>query len=1093
MKRKFVILFLISILAFSSSFMLACLGGDNSEPSREISSKLLAVMDETFSSAEYKIAGETSSQKNSASAENINLCSLDSSEYATRLEELTQLFYGTGGGVPLTDDNVKALKGEALANGSTFASMARALIEVYGDSVFSECYSYQCVVFKMTGDNDKFAINGVIFEDNKFRSGFQMKLSKENDGSYSYTYVEYSLYANSNMGKTYTTAFLKISAFTPKGVLNTELESTEIADFSSYDASYDKFSLEKMTVANFDIDNYASLTFNQSTPSTLEQVEKTLKFSKEVLSNTNETFKYLKSIKSTKNITAEEANRISSIVNETYYVCPYYYQTNKSYVREEYTIPSDVTVVKTGSVPATKKVIIHGNVTKIESRPFQQPEYLEDIIFSDPNSNKLTEIGSFDYSTGQPSFILSMTKVKNFKLPSSVKKLELGLYILNTEVESLDLSSYDPAWLTDDSKFTYKYDNKDAKLDDYIKVDYRNSAYVKLRIGGVKEFNYKELRYINEIKMPCFNMGIDVLDTSHYSVKDSSGVEYYSEAHRVVADALKFSDITVEEFFASRDYTPAYECIGEIHFNAKNTIVSEDLLYSDVSDKEDIRDEFDIELYTSGDNADSFAIVKYVYVSHQDFFNASSAEQKLFNRVGGDRLLNDRVQILIDGANGLSFNGFEFNEIYKNDGQKVSFTDLKVGDKFYAPNVTGSASIKKIDGENRYFAGWSYTENGNVNVYPFSVISNNMQTLYPVYKKAENVFNKIDNEDGTVSLSFKGGNVSDGILVIPSEYNGKKVSTFVREEGEIQSNNVKVVVFTEGITTVDYNAFSGFRPDMTVFSSTIIHVRDSYLFSDEIITYGNCLYYPHGNSPFGVVVEIEDSDMACTMHSETVIIAREAFYGYSCGNISIPNGVKFIGDGAFQFSSIENVVIPSSVEYVGAIAFLDCDNLVSLEIKNGIKKLGTQCFSGCDNLKSVKLPTTLETLPSDVFEYCPNIEGNAYENGLYLSIGTNEYAVLIRILDPYVETFKVHDNTEFISCDNEESADATKIYLGKKLKEIALSFFGDFHNRHIVYYQSSAKDWNLIKFTGYEEEFTWQEVVNENLDYIDDTTISYNS
>ena len=1092
MRKKILILFLIAIMSFISAFISACFGGGDDDVSREISSKLLAVMDETFSSAEYKITGETSSEEKSASVENINLCSLDLPEYSTRLEDLTRLFYGTGGGVPLTEDNTKALKGEALANGSTFASMARALIEVYGDAVFSECYSFQRVVFKITGDNDKFAINGVIFEDNKFRSGFQMKLNKEKDGSYSYSYVEYSLYTNSNINNTYTTAFLKISSFTPKGIINTELESTNITDFSSYDSGYDKFELKKMTVANFDIDNYASLTFNQSTPSTLEQVEQTLKFSKEVLSNTNETFNYLKSIKSTKNMTADDVNRISSIVNETYYVCPYYYQTNKSYVREEYSIPSDVTVVKTGSVPATKKVIIHGNVTKIESKPFQQPEFLEEIVFSDMTSNKLTEIGSFDASTGTPSFILSMTKVKNFTLPASVKKLELGTYVLNTEVECLDLSNYDPEWINNNSKFTYKMDVSDSKLNDYYKTDYRNTAYVKLRIGGISDYSYKELRYIHTLKMPMFNMGIDNANTSHYSVKDSTGVEYYSEAHSVLTDALKFSEITEEEFFRKNNYTKCNEVIGEIYFNQKNTIVSNDLLYSDVSDKNEIRNEFDIELYfTAGLKAESVAMVKAVFVSASNFSNASSEEQRQLNRIGKDHLVGDRAQIVIAGATGLSFKGFDYDTVYLPSSDKISISNLKIGDKFYAPNVEGSQSIKKIGGINTYFAGWSYTENGEVNVFPFEIITNNMQTLYPVYLKASNAFNFVENGDNTYTVKYNGASVGKQ-LIVPSEYNGKNVANFEREEGTYNSDIVSII-FGEGITTIGYNAFSGMRPDYVVLPKSIENVRHAYYFSDKNIVYKNCIYYPCGNNPYGVVVEIEDGDKSCTMHNDTVIIARDAFSGYNFDNLVIPNRVKVIGEGAFAYSNIENLIIPSSVEFVGDIAFIDCDNLKSVEVKNGLKKFGLQVFSSCDNLKTVKLPNSLETLPTDVFEYCYNIEGNVYENGKYLGVGSNNYYILIGIIDPYVDTFKVHDDTVFISCDNEDSSDATKVYVGKNVKEIALGFFGDFHNYHTLYYKSSQKDWERIKFTDFEIQCTWEEVLSDKLDRISNTTLSFNS
>lgn len=1080
MNRKIIISILSIILAISSFFVVGCFGGNN-EPNREISSKLLQVMDGTFSSAEYVIGGDKGSK--SAELENISICSLsfNEPEYSSELEDLTRLFYGTGGGVPLTDNNIKALKGEALSNGSSFASMARALADVYGDEIFNECYSYQNISFKITGDNDNFTINGALFEDNKYRSGFQMRLAKEKDETYSYNYVEYTINT--------TFALLKISAFSKDGVLNVELNSNDLNIFSSYEESYSEFSLQKITVANFNIDNYASVTFNHTTPSTLEQVESVLKFSKNVLGNGVDTYNYVKSIKSTKKMSKDDISKISAIVNETYYVCPYYYENNKSYVREEYVVPSSVTVIKTGSIPATKTIHIHGNVTKIESRPFQQPEYLENIIFTNPDSTKLTEIGSFDYSTGEPSFILSMTKVKNFTLPASVKKLELGLYILNTEVECLDLSSYEPTWLTDNSKFTYKFDTSDSKHNDYIKADYRNSAYVKLRLGGIKDYNYKELRYINTIKMPKFNMGIDLKDTSHYSVKDSSGVEYYSEAHRVVTDALKFSDMTEDEFFEINNYTETYDCIGEIYFNTKNTIVSKDLLYSDVSDKEDMREDFDIELYSTGHKIDSFSTVKYVYVNASDYYTASTIEEKQAKRFGVDRLLNDRPQIVINGTSGLSFNGFDIDKLYNSKGQKIEVSNLKVGDKFYAPNLEGNDSVKKVNGVNTYFAGWSYVENGSVNIYPFEIISNNMQTLYPVYLPADTAFDYKMKDDGTYKASYNNSG-SGKILIVPSEYNGKKVTEFDKIDG-YGSREIEVVIFAHGIETIGYPSVSS---DIYILPTTIKSINRIGFDEDKVPTYKNSYYMPIGSNPFGLLAKADYDSESCNIHDDTLIIGCEAFSGTSVENVTIPSKVKIISVLAFAYIGIKEIVIPSSVETIGNCAFISCEELTRVEFKDGLKSIGTQAFSGCYKLKTVILPNTLETLASDVFEYCENIEGKEYGNGIYLGTSTNDYFALINVVDVTADTLTVHDNTKFISFDLDECSGADKIYIGKNVKEITLNLFSEFENSFVnVYYKGSQKDWNSIIFTGYEFKTTWQQLVSDNYSELGDFTIHYNS
>ena len=1095
MKNKLLKLFLIIFTISLSVFPFACGGGGNSEPSREVSTQFLSVMDGTFTSAEYQVMGSsTNSEKGGSEKKPFSIISPTNPTYWLKIEELATSFYGTGGGVPLTEDNKKALKGEALSDGSGFAAMARALADEYGDNLFNEGYTYQDVTFKVTGDTNQFTINGVINEEGYLRSGFQMTFTKEPDDTYSYVFAQYSSYSNFSE--------LKFSSFAPNGVMNVYLRANDGNGFTSYDADYDRFKIEKITVAYFPLNNYASTKFNNANPASRDQVERTMKFVKEILGFSNQTYSELKGIKNTKNITSEEATRISNKVAESYYVCPYYYQTNTSYVREEYNVPSNVTVVKTGSSPATKRVYIHGNVTKIESRPFQQPQHLEELVFTDPTTNKLTQIGSFDESTGRPSFILSMTKVKNFILPSSVKKLELGDYVLNTEVELIDLSSYNPTFLTDSSDFTYSFKSSSSKADDYIKDEYRNNAYVKLSIGAVSPYYYKEIRFINKLKMPKFNMGIDFDAPNFYSVKDAKGFEYYYEASKNIEDLLKVYDNDEVRVFEELNYTKCYEVIGELIVNTNNVIVPKNLLYGDISNSKnfDERDDFDVSLYKfyddnkGGASLDNFRTVKTIYIDSKYYERALNSEKRQSDRLG-DSIFTGKPLIVINGASSMGFSDVEVSSVYLSDGSVKAVSDIEFGEKFLAPNLEGDSSYTDSNGERKYFVGWSFTENGSIAYIPFSEITNNMQTLYPVYSTASDLFNFTLKSDGTYYASYK-GNSDLEILVVPSIYNGKAVTELVKNDKQSDFGDVETMILGHGIKYIRYGAISSVRPDNCLLPSSIVVLEDIYSRSENYFNYGNACYLPVGKTPFGAVIEEEYGEFdSVVLHEDTTLISRDAFSGSDFENITIKSKVKYIGACAFAYSGIESIVIPTSVELIDICAFVDCDNLNSVVIGEGVKKLGTQAFSSCDNLKNVTLPSSLETLASDVFEYCYNIEGTTYENGVYIKLGNNAYGVLIDIVDPYVDTFKVHDNTEFLSFDFESSSDASKIYLGKNLKEISLNLIFDFHNYFTVYYKGSQSDWNNIRFTGYETILTWQEVLNSgNYDYdLQDMTLIYNS
>ena len=1111
MKKNFITILLILFCAFSFCLGAGCfnLDGGDDNISRERSDKMVNIMDATFNSAEYivtsssdKGGGKGKASKMSASTRAV---SPTTPSYWLQLELLTSNFLGTGGGVPLTEDNKKALKGEALSGGSGYAAMVRAFTEIYGDKVFEETYVYQQITFKITENDGAYTIYGILNEDGKMRSGFTMTFTEETDGTYSYIYAEYSVqYSDTNPYSS-----LRISSFAPNGIVNTELTANSDSIFSNYESAYDQFKISKMTCAFFAMANYASVEYYGQNQASKYQVELTMKFANEILGFGNHTFANLSAIRGSTTISDADLIKISNIVSSSYYVSPYYYQTNNSYVRDVYVVPQNVTVIKTGSIPATKEIQIHGGVTKIESRPFQQPQHLESIRFLDPTTNKLKQIGSFDDITSTPTFILSMTKVKNFILPSSVEKLELGDYVLNTEVELLDLSAYNPTWLTDHTKFTYNF--RKADVSDYEKDRYRNDAYTTLHIGGSDDFYYRDLRYIHTLKMPSFNMGIDFYGPSHYSVKDASNTEFYSEAFSDFNSLLKFYDGDYSQLISNLGYTRAFETIDTVIFRDKTDIVPSSLLYSDLSGKKgevDEREDFDFVLYGTTMNSNNyyedygklfdFARINTFQLPSSIYFNATTVEQSQFNRVSSQP--NKRPTLIIKGANGLSFEKADVNEVYLLDGSAVAPKNVSVGATFFAPNLTGSDAVITEGGVRKYFAGWSFTENGSLSYLPFEKIKNNNQTLYPVYLPTNGEFNYSSNNDGTYSAEYISNSCSDQLLIIPNQYNGKPITRLVGNASSAYDNTVKKIIVTEGITVIGDYAFRKIALELLVLPKTISEINSVRYDEDWAVRYDNAYYLPLGSNPYGLLVKgadayDEDFDYytSCEIHPKTQMIFKEAFYGFHFTQVTIPSSVESIGYLAFSNSYLQKVTIPSSVRNYGTGVFIDCDYLTEVKISNGVTQLGLQMFDGCDNLRKVTLASTLKNLPADAFDNCPNLEGNVWNNGVYLGSNTSNYFALINVVDLYVETFSVHQDTAFISLNIDDYCDATTVNIASNVKSIDFTLFGEFHNIEKINFAGSQKDWNQILFTGYETCLTWQQALSDDTysSWIEDVNVKF--
>lgn len=84
--------------------------------------------------------------------------------------------------------------------------------------------------------------------------------------------------------------------------------------------------------------------------------------------------------------------------------------------------------------------------------------------------------------------------------------------------------------------------------------------------------------------------------------------------------------------------------------------------------------------------------------------------------------------------------------------------------------------------------------------------------------------------------------------------------------------------------------------------------------------------------------------------------------------------VDYISSRAFANSTIKSVVIPDSVEIIGSSAFLNCDNLESVEFGSKITEIRDSAFAFCDKLQKVVLPENLQEIEKEAFRQCAALE-----------------------------------------------------------------------------------------------------------------------
>jgi len=140
----------------------------------------------------------------------------------------------------------------------------------------------------------------------------------------------------------------------------------------------------------------------------------------------------------------------------------------------------------------------------------------------------------------------------------------------------------------------------------------------------------------------------------------------------------------------------------------------------------------------------------------------------------------------------------------------------------------------------------------------------------------------------------------------------------------------------------------------------------------------------------------------------------DAFKNKTITSVAIPDGVTDIGGDAFAFcSKIKSVAIPGSVTSISMGAFRYCRSLVSITIPEGVSSIGGYAFQGCSGLASISIPDSVTDIGKDVFDLCSALY-KEYEFGKYVGDESNPYAVLVKITNKNLSTYKIHEKTKFI-------------------------------------------------------------------------------
>lgn len=129
----------------------------------------------------------------------------------------------------------------------------------------------------------------------------------------------------------------------------------------------------------------------------------------------------------------------------------------------------------------------------------------------------------------------------------------------------------------------------------------------------------------------------------------------------------------------------------------------------------------------------------------------------------------------------------------------------------------------------------------------------------------------------------------------------------------------------------------------------------------------------------GQLLDYKGTSKTPVIPDNVTVIGAAAFWRADITGVTIPSGVKEIGDCAFyECTSLTSVDIPGSVETIGDSAFSGCTGLKSVTFHEGLKVIGDGGFRECTGLTRLDLPNGLTTLEDCAFYDCENIENFSF-------------------------------------------------------------------------------------------------------------------
>ena len=242
------------------------------------------------------------------------------------------------------------------------------------------------------------------------------------------------------------------------------------------------------------------------------------------------------------------------------------------------------------------------------------------------------------------------------------------------------------------------------------------------------------------------------------------------------------------------------------------------------------------------------------------------------------------------------------------------------------------------------------------------------------------------------------GNATASKIIIPSEYEGKPVTSIARYAFN-GCSSITSITIPRSVANIGDSAFSGCS-SLTSISIPFVGGRVEtainsgkqypfgYIFGTESYEGGTATkqsYYEYYYvlSSGSIVSNTVSTTYYIPSSLKTVTVTGgNILYGAFDGcngltSLTIPDMITSIGDNAFRnCSGLTSITIPDRINRITSIgngAFSGCSSLTSMMIPYGVTSIGYNAFSGCSSITSITISRSVANIGDGAFSGCSSL------------------------------------------------------------------------------------------------------------------------